>query len=157
MVAFCCRDGLVLSWQWRSSSVQCVCVQFSVFSHSCSNLVWTHLENNDFAIISLQIESPGGGDEALGRADDVVAPAGHSLHHRGRLWAQCHGLQLHKEKKRRHWSESIVPGRMMSGLCVTTTLERTGDEDFVRIVRKYIIYTHHVWSRRRQNLTYIYM
>lgn len=54
----------------------------------------SYLKNHNFSIISLQVESPGGGDEALGRADDVVAPTGHGLHHRGGLRAESHGPEL---------------------------------------------------------------
>lgn len=58
------------------------------------HLVWAYLENHNLAIISLQVERPGGGDEALSRADDFVAPTGHGLHHGGGLRAESHGLQL---------------------------------------------------------------
>lgn len=53
-----------------------------------------HLEDHDLAIISLQVEGPGGGDEALGGAHDVVAPAGHGLHHGGGLGPEGHGSEL---------------------------------------------------------------
>lgn len=59
----------------------------------------SHLEDHDFAIISLQVESPGGGDETLGGADDVIAPAGHSIHHRHRLRPVGHGLQLQEDTR----------------------------------------------------------
>jgi len=54
----------------------------------------SYLKNHDLAIIGLQVEGPGGGDEALGGADDVVAPTGHGLHHGGGLGAQSHGPEL---------------------------------------------------------------
>lgn len=60
----------------------------------------SYLENHDLAIVSLQVEGPGRGDEALSGADDVIAPAGHCLHHRGGLWAQSHGFQLQKQRGR---------------------------------------------------------
>lgn len=53
-----------------------------------------HLEDHDLAVISLQVEGPGGGDEALGGAHDVVAPAGHGLHHGGGLGPEGHGSEL---------------------------------------------------------------
>ena len=59
-------------------------------------LVWAYLENHNLAIISLQVESPGGGDEALRGADNIVAPARHGLHHRGGFRAESHGPQLPK-------------------------------------------------------------
>lgn len=58
------------------------------------HLVGSYLKNHNLAIISLQVEGPGGGDEALGRADDVVAPTGHGFHHRGGLRAESHGSEL---------------------------------------------------------------
>lgn len=67
----------------------------------------SYLENHDLAIVGLQVEGPGRGDEALSRADDVIAPAGHRLHHRGGLWAQSHGLQLQKNKKKRE-SDRVI-------------------------------------------------
>lgn len=54
----------------------------------------SYLKNHHFAIIGLQVERPSGGDEALGRADNVIAPTGHGLHHRGGLGAKGHGLKL---------------------------------------------------------------
>lgn len=53
-----------------------------------------HLEDHHLAVISLQVEGPGGGDEALGGAHDVVAPAGHGLHHGGGLGPEGHGSEL---------------------------------------------------------------
>lgn len=60
--------------------------------------VESYLENHNLAIISLQVEGPGGGDEALSGADNVVAPTGHGLHHRWGLRAESHGLQLQKKR-----------------------------------------------------------
>lgn len=45
------------------------------------HLVVSYLKHDNLAVVSLQVEGPGGGDEALGRADDVVAPTGHGFHH----------------------------------------------------------------------------
>lgn len=59
----------------------------------------SYLKHHNFAVISLQVEGPGRGDEALGRADNVVAPTGHGLHHRGRLGAESHGSQLPGERQ----------------------------------------------------------
>lgn len=63
------------------------------------HFIGSYLKNYNLAIISLQVEGPGGGDEALGRADDVVAPTGHGLHHRGGLRAESHGLELWKREQ----------------------------------------------------------
>lgn len=76
------------------------------------HLVWVYLENHNLAIISLQVESPGGGDEALSRADDIVAPTGHGLHHRGGLRAESHGLQLEKRQQ-----DTVLRGKVLS-VCV---------------------------------------
>lgn len=64
-----------------------------------SHFVGSYLKNHNLAIISLQVEGPGGGDEALGGADNVVAPTGHGLHHRGGLRAERHGLELRKREQ----------------------------------------------------------
>lgn len=63
------------------------------------HLVGSYLKNHNLAIISLQVEGPGGGDEALGRADDVVAPTGHGFHHRGGLRAESHSSELWKREQ----------------------------------------------------------
>lgn len=54
----------------------------------------SHLEDNHLAVVGLQVEGPGRGDEALSRADDVVKPARHGVHDRGGLGTVGHGLQL---------------------------------------------------------------
>lgn len=53
-----------------------------------------HLENHNLPVVGLQVKGPGGGDEALGGAHNIVAPAGHGLHHGGRLGAESHGSEL---------------------------------------------------------------
>lgn len=52
-----------------------------------------HLEHHDFAIVCLQVEGPGGGDEALGRADDVVAEGGDQIQHGKGRRLQLQALQ----------------------------------------------------------------
>lgn len=59
----------------------------------------SYLKHHNFPVVSLEVEGPGGGDEALGRADDIIAPAGHGLHHRGGLGAESHGSQLPSNKQ----------------------------------------------------------
>lgn len=56
-----------------------------------------HLKHHDFAIICLQVEGPGGGDEALGRADDVVAEGGDQIEHGERRRLQLQALQRSKD------------------------------------------------------------
>lgn len=70
--------------------------QLNAFETKVSKLKWkqAHLENHDLPVIGLQVEGPGGGDEALGGAHDVVAPAGHGLHDGGGLGPQRHGSEL---------------------------------------------------------------
>ena len=62
------------------------------------HLIRSYLKNDNLAVISLQVEGPGGGDEALSRADNVVAPTGHGLHHRGGFRAESHGPELRKKR-----------------------------------------------------------
>lgn len=52
-----------------------------------------HLKHHNFAIICLQVEGPGGGDEALGRADNVVAEGGDQIQHGKRRRFQLQALQ----------------------------------------------------------------
>lgn len=53
-----------------------------------------YLEHDNLPIISLQMEGPGGGNEALSGTDDVIAPAGEGIHYRDGLGAVGQGLQL---------------------------------------------------------------
>lgn len=71
----------------------------------------SYLKHHNLAVVSLQVEGPGGGDEALGRADNVVAPAGHGLHHRGRLRAESHGSQLPGERQEDTHTPDVLPNR----------------------------------------------
>lgn len=56
-----------------------------------------HLKHHDFAVVRLQVEGPGGGDEALGRADDVVAEGGDKIQHGKRWHFQLQALQRSRD------------------------------------------------------------
>lgn len=56
-----------------------------------------HLKHHDFAIVRLQVEGPGGGDEALGRADNVIAEGGDQIEHGERRLLQLQALQRSRD------------------------------------------------------------
>lgn len=54
----------------------------------------TNLEHDDLPVVSLQVERPGGGNEALSGTHDVIAPTGKGIHYRDGLGAVGQGLEL---------------------------------------------------------------
>ncbi len=113
-LTFCITFKLFLSFLFAHrlllNKTSAFCFITSWVGVKYTTLLWveSYLKNNNLAIIGLQVEGPGGGDEALGGADDVVAPTGHGLHHRGGLRAESHGSELWKrEQDRLVWGKAL--------------------------------------------------
>lgn len=56
-----------------------------------------YLENDNFAVISLEVERPGGGDEAVGLIHHIIPKASDQSHGVQHVNPGHHGLQLKRE------------------------------------------------------------
>lgn len=64
-------------------------------------LVMRYLENDNFSIIRLEIESPGGSDEAVGLTHYIIPKTSNQSQRVQEMNPGHHGIQLWKKKKRR--------------------------------------------------------
>lgn len=94
----------------------------------------TNLEDHHLAVVSLQVEGPGGGDEALGGADDVIAPAGHGVHHRHGLGPVGHGLQLRGETRDNQHATEKTTNELTTKTLLTLTVVKFSETDLSIII-----------------------